>query len=220
MKFSTLSAVAALMLAAALSACGGKAQFAVQGTINGLTGSGLVLANGDDKLPVAAATTSFVMPKQIPYGTDYNVTVLTNPAHQTCAPVSGGSGSAGHTVAIAVVINCAQNSYTVGGPFVGLFNVSEAIPASGTIAAVAAVPRVVVLLNGSTGGQVSVSSAAATDTVLGKGEFVFASSVADGSAYGVTILSQPDDLNCSLANNTGVINGVNVSNMTLSCKPK
>lgn len=219
MKFSTLSAVAALMLAAALSACGGKAQFAVQGTISGLGNPGLVLANGADQLPVAAGATSFVMPKQIPYGTDYNVTVLTNPAHQTCQPLNG-SGSAGHTVAIAVAIQCTQNAYTVGGPFVGLFNVSEAIPASGTTAAVAAVPRVVVLLNGSTGGQVSVSSAAATDTVLGKGEYVFASPVTDGSAYGVTILSQPDDISCSLANNTGVINGINVSNMTLSCKPK
>ncbi|WP_332855069.1 hypothetical protein [Duganella sp. S19_KUP01_CR8] len=221
MKFSTLSAVTALMLAAALSACGGKAQFAVQGTINGLNNPGLVLANGDDRLPVAAATTSFVMPKQIPYGTDYNVTVLTNPAHQTCAPVSGGSGSAGHTVAIAVIINCVQNSYTVGGQFVGLFNKSEAVAATATTAAVAAVPRVVTLLNGSTGGQVAVSSAAAVDTVLGKGEFVFGLPVADGSAYGVTIV--PDatsDINCTLTNNTGVVNGAAVSNMVLSCKPK
>ncbi len=219
MKFSTLSAVAALMLAAALSACGGKAQFAVQGTITGLGNPDLVLANGGDTLPVAAGATSFVMPKQIPYGTEYNVTVLHQPAHQTCQPANG-SGSAGHTVAISVVIQCVQNSYTVGGPFVGLFNKSEAIPASGTTAAVAAVPRVVVLLNGSTGGQVSVSSAAATDTTLGKGEFAFAAPVADGSAYGVTILSQPADINCTLTNNTGVINGIAVSNMTLSCTPK
>ncbi|GJJ02725.1 hypothetical protein RugamoR64_32630 [Duganella rhizosphaerae] len=219
MKFSTLSAVTALMLAAALSACGGKAQFAVQGTITGLNNPGLVLANGADQLPVAAASTSFVMPKQIPYGTDYNVTVLANPAHQTCQAVNG-SGSAGHTVAIAVNISCVQNSYSVGGPFIGLFNISEAVAATATTAAVAAVPRVVVLLNGSTGGQVSVSSLDAKDTVLGKGEFAFASTVPDGSAYGVTILSQPADINCSLANNTGVVNGVIVSNVTLSCKPK
>ncbi|RFP11268.1 MULTISPECIES: hypothetical protein [unclassified Duganella] len=219
MKFSTLSAVAALMLAAALSACGGKAQFAVQGTITGLNNPGLVLANGADQLPVAAAATSFVMPKQIPYGTDYNVTVLANPAHQTCQPVNG-SGSAGHTVAIAVNISCTQNTYPLGGPFIGLFNISEAVAATGTAAAVAAVPRVVVLLNGSTGGQVSVSSLDAKDTALGKGEFVFTSPVADGSAYGVTILSQPADINCTLANNVGVINGIAVSNMTLSCTPK
>ncbi len=220
MKFSTLSAVAALMLAATLSACGGKAQFAVQGTIEGLSNPGLVLANGTDTLSVPTAATSFVMPKQIPYGTDYNVTVLHDPAHQTCQPIAGGSGSAGHTVAIAVAIRCLQNTYSVGGPFIGLFNNNDAVAATATTAAVPATPRVVVLLNGSTGGQVSVSSAAATDTTLGKGEFAFAAPVADGSAYGVTILSQPADINCTLTNNTGVINGIAVSNMTLSCTPK
>jgi len=212
MKFSTLSAVAALMLAAALSACGGKAQFAVQGTIEGLNNSGLVLANGSDTLPVPSGATSFTMPRQISYGTDYNVTVLANPAHQNCAPIAGASGSAGHTVSIAVAIRCIQNSYAVGGYFTGLFPT----PATGTTAAA---PRVVVLLNGSTGGQVSVSSANANDTVLGKGEFQLPA-VADGAAYGVTILSQPADINCTLANNTGVVNGVIVSNMILNCTPK
>jgi hypothetical protein len=214
MKFSTVSAVAALMLAAALTACGGKAQFAVQGTIDGLNNSGLVLANGSDTLPVPAGATSFVMPRQIPYGTDYNVTVLASPAHQTCAPVSGASGNAGHTTSIAVAIRCVQNSYTVGGQFSGLF------PNNDATATTAATPRVVVLLNGSSGGQISVSSANATDTALGKGEFVFASPVADGAAYGVTILPPlPADITCSLTNNIGVINGSKVSNMILSCKP-
>lgn len=213
MKFSTLSAVAALMLAAALSACGGKAQFAVQGTIDGLNNSGLVLANGSDTLPVPAGATSFVMPRQIPYGTDYNVTVLASPAHQACVPVAGASGNAGHTVAIAVAIRCAQNTYAVGGQFTGLF------PNDAT-ATTAATPRVVVLLNGSSGGQVSVSSASATDTTKGSGEFLFGTPVADGAAYGVTILSQPADINCALTNNIGVINGIAVSNMVLSCTPK
>lgn len=222
MKFSTLSAVAALMLAAALSACGGKAQFAVQGAITGLNNSGLVLANGSDTLPVASGATSFVMPRQIPYGTEYNITVQKNPDHQTCQPTSGGSGSAGHTVAIAAVITCIQNTYTVGGQFVGLYNKSEAVAATATTAAVAAVPRVVTLLNGSSGGQIAVSSAAADVGTPGKGEFAFtAYPVADGSAYGVTVL--PDatsDVNCTLVNNTGVINGANVSNMLLTCTPK
>ena len=220
MKFSTLSAVAALTLAAALSACGGKAQFAVQGTITNLNNSGLVLANGSDRLPVPSGTTSFVMPQQIPYGTDYNVTVLTNPARQTCTPVSGGSGSAGHTIAIAVQINCVQNTYSVGGQFTGLLANNDAVPASGTTAAVPATPRVVTLLNGSSGGQVLVSSAGADDGTPGKGEFVFGTAVADGSAYGVTILSQPADINCTLINNTGIINGSNASNIQLNCTPK
>jgi hypothetical protein len=46
MKFSYLGAGAALILAATLAACGGKAQFTVQGSVTNLKNSGLVLTNG------------------------------------------------------------------------------------------------------------------------------------------------------------------------------
>ncbi|MQA22953.1 hypothetical protein [Rugamonas rivuli] len=214
MKFSTLSAVAALMLAAALSACGGKAQFAVQGTISGLSNPGLVLANGSDTLTVQPGATSFTMPRQIPYGTEYNITVQHDPDHQTCNVMAGASGSAGHTISIAAQVLCQQKTYNVSGQFVGLFANNDAT------ATTAATPRIVVLTNGSTGGTVSVSSASALDFTLGKGNFQFANPVPDGIAYGVTILSQPADLNCSLTGGTGVINGADASNLLLSCKPK
>lgn len=215
MKFSTLSAVTALMLAAALSACGGKAQFAVQGTISGLGNSGLVLANGTDTLNVPSGALSFTMPRQIPYGTEYNITVQHDPEHQICKVLSGATGSAGHTVSISAQVVCEQKTYNVSGQFVGLFSKNDAT------ATTAATPRIVVLTNGSTGGQASVSSASALDFTLGKGNFQFGNPVPDGIAYGVTILSQPDDLNCSLSGSTtGVINGADASNLLLTCKPK
>lgn len=213
MKFSTLSAVAALMLAAALSACGGKAQFAVQGTISGLANSGLVLANGSDTLTVQPGALSFTMPRQIPYGTDYNITVQHDPDHQTCQVVSGATGSAGHTVSIAAQVLCVQKTYNVSGQFVGLF------PNNDATATTAATPRVVVLTNGSNGGPLSVSSADAVDLPQGKGNFLIGA-VPDGVAYGVAILSQPADLNCNLTGGTGVINGADASNLLLTCKPK
>jgi hypothetical protein len=55
--------------------------------------------NGGDDLPVAAGATSFAFSKQIDYGTTYNITVKTQPAHMTCS-VSAGSASAGHNVSI------------------------------------------------------------------------------------------------------------------------
>ncbi|OEZ99807.1 hypothetical protein [Duganella sp. HH101] len=214
MKFSTLSAIAALMLAAALSACGGKAQFAVQGTISGLGNPGLVLANGSDTLNVPAGALSFTMPRQIPYGTEYNITVQHDPDHQTCQVVAGASGSAGHTVSIAAQVLCQQKTYNVSGQFIGLF------PNNDATATTAATPRIVVLTNGSAGGTVSVSSASALDAALGKGNFQFDTKVPHGIAYGVTILSQPADLNCSLTGGTGVINDADASNLLLTCKPK
>jgi hypothetical protein len=207
MKFSYVSAVAAMALATALAGCGGKAQFTVQGTVSGLNNSGLVLANGGSTVTVPAGATTFAFPQQIDYGTEFNITVQTNPAHMTCGVVSGGTGSAGYTVSIQAQVSCVQNSYTLGGQFTGL-----KAKADGTA-------RTVTLLNGSAGGTVLVSSA--NGDASGAGNFVFASNVADGATYGVTVV--PDtasDVVCTLANGTGVMHEAAVSNLLLTCVPK
>lgn len=213
MKFSYVSAAAALAMAAALAACGGKAQFTVQGEIADASGnvvslanSGLVLANGSDTVTVPVGARSFAFPKQIDYGTDYNIVVKTQPAHMTCVPVAG-SGSAGHTVEIKSQVRCSQNSYTVGGQFTGV----TVSPTDGTTA------RTVTLLNGSTGGAVVISSAAATN---GAGDFVFTTPVLDGQAYGVTVVDPANGLSCTLQNGTGVMHEAPVTNLLLTCVPK
>lgn len=61
------------------------------GTISGLTGTGLVLINGDDKLTVTPGATSFIMPKKVPDGSPYGLVIFTQPAGQTCAFTSGAS---------------------------------------------------------------------------------------------------------------------------------
>jgi len=203
MKLSYLSACAALALAAALAACGGKAQFTVQGSVIGLANTGLVLANGGDTISVPAGAGTFSFPHQISYGSDYNITIPTQPAHQTCA-IGNATGSAGHTVTIQAVVQCTQNAYTLGGQFTGLTPAADATA------------RTVVLINGSAGGTLTVSSA--TDGT-GMGDFVFGSTVADGQAYGVTILTQPTGLTCTLTNGTGVMHESLVSNLVLACVP-
>jgi hypothetical protein len=206
MKLSTLGAAAALILMTTLAACGGKAQFAVQGTITGLNNNGLTLTNAGDTITLPAGATSFAFPHQIAYGTNYSVAIATQPAHQNCgfpSAVAGPTGSAGFTVSISVQIQCAQNAYTLGGQFTGL------TPAADGTA------RTVTLINGSAGGSVVVSSA--TDGT-GNGDFVLGS-VADGSAYGVTILTQPAGLTCTLANGSGVMHESLISNLVLACTP-
>jgi hypothetical protein len=215
MKFSYVSAVVALAAVAALASCGGKAKFSVQGgfydardaslsTIAALPNSGLVLANGSDTLPVPVGATSFAFARQIDYGTDYNITVQTPPAHMGCN-VYNGSGSAGHNVEIRAKVVCTQNTYSLGGQF------------SGLTAAADGTARTVTLLNGSAGGQVTISSASGT---AGAGDFVFGTAVADGEAYGVTVLTQPTGLVCSIANGTGVMHEAPVSNLVLTCVPQ
>jgi len=204
MKLSYAGAGAALILAATLAACGGKAQFTVQGSVLGLNNAGLVLANGGSTVSVGAGATSFAFPQQIDYGTSYNITIQTQPAHMTCI-IGGGSGSAGHTVSIQAQVQCTQNTYSLSGKVTGL-----------TAAADNSV-RTVTLLNGSTGGSVTIGSDSLT---LGNGDFVLPN-VADGVAYGVTVVppTKPNGLTCTLANGTGVMHEAPVSNLTLTCVP-
>lgn len=203
MKFSYLSAAAALAMAAALAACGGKAQFAVQGAVVNLNNNGLVLANGGDTVTVPSGATRFSFPKQIDYGTDYNITIQKQPAHMTCG-VSGGTGSAGHTVTIEAVVSCEQNAYTLGGQFTGL------TPAADGTA------RTITVLNGSNS-AITLTSASATN---GAGDFSFGT-VKDGASYGVTVVVDPAmNLTCSVANGVGVMHEVAISNLLVTCVPK
>lgn len=213
MKLSYAGAGVALILAVALAACGGKAQFTVQGSvvttdragnaIGPLSNSGLVLANGGSTITVAAGATSFSFPQQIDYGSSYNITIQSNPAHMTCQ-IGGGSGSAGHTVSIQAQVLCTQNSYTLSGQY------------SGLTAAADGTARTITLLNGSTGGSVTLSSATAAS-----GDFTFGNNVNDGVPYGVTVVPPlpANGLTCTLSNGTGVMHEAPVSNLVLTCVP-
>jgi hypothetical protein len=207
MKFSLVNATAALAMVAALSGCGGKAQFVVQGTITNLNNSGLVLANGGEQLTVASGATSFAFKNQIDYGTDYNITIVTQPAHMTCL-VSGAIGSAGYNIAIQSLVSCTQNTYSLSGQY------------SGVTPAADGTARTVTLLNGSTGGSVVLTSGTAADTLTPSGDFVFGNSVADGQAYGVTVLDPNNGLSCTVTNGTGVMHDAPVSNLLVTCVPK
>lgn len=65
--------------------------FSVGGTISGLTGQGLTLANGTDSVSPAAAATVFTFPTSVLTATSFSVTVASQPTGQACA-VSNGTG--------------------------------------------------------------------------------------------------------------------------------
>lgn len=83
--------------------------YQLTGTVNGLTGTGLTLANGSTYLPVsvspaldsAGAPTGAAVPltmNPVPYGATYGVTVLTQPKDQTCTVTGGANGTGGGTM--------------------------------------------------------------------------------------------------------------------------
>ncbi|SFV15686.1 hypothetical protein [Pseudoduganella namucuonensis] len=196
MKVFNARTTAALATLLALGACGGKASFDINGTVSGLNNPGLVLVNNKngDEVNVPAGVTTFKFPKSIDYGTEYNVTLKANPSHQSCT-VGNGSGSAGHLASVTVAVICTQNAYTIGGVLTGPIG-------DGTV----------VLINGSTGGQVSVTKDALN--------FTFATPVADGTPYGVAVLSQPANLSCTVANGSDIMGESPRNNIVVTCVAK
>jgi len=216
MKFSYLRALAALVLGVALSACGGKASFDVSGVFVDTLGhsqavpnSGMILTdNGGDDISIPAGATSFTFPHRLSYGDNYDVEFKQQPDHMTCSFTNFNTGSAGHTISISVSITCAQNTYTLGGTATGLANCPA--PTSD-------IPYCLTVTNGTTGGTFNITKPAdGTDNA----PFTFASPVRDGDSYGVTVLTQPANMNCTVANGAGIMHDANVGNVLVTCVPK
>lgn len=86
---------------------------AVGGTVSGLALSGSVVLqnNGADDLTVSSDG-PFNFSSPVAQGSSYDVTVLTQPANQTCT-VSSGTGTVDRAAVTDIVVNCVTHSYTV-----------------------------------------------------------------------------------------------------------
>ena len=167
-------------------------KFRVGGVVIGYVGAGLVLRNsGGDDLAVAA-NGAFQFATSVASGTSYTVTVKTQPSApaQTCA-VTGDTGPVGGADVSSVVVNCAANTYTVGGAVTGL---------TGTVE---------LFLNG----QYTVSVSSNTT-------FAFGAGLSDLAPYNVTVKTSPGPTpsqTCTVDKGNGQIAGGNVSNVKVSC---
>jgi hypothetical protein len=166
--------------------------FTVGGTVSGLTGSGLVLENnGTDDLAISASG-AFTFATSLASGTAFAVTVKTQPSGptQTCT-VSGGSGIVGAGSVTTVVVDCAVDRFTVGGLISGL---------SGTV-----------VLRNNGGDDITVSS---------NGSFAFPTTVASGTAYAVTVLTQPASpisQTCTVSAGTGTVTNADITSVRVDC---
>lgn len=189
MKSLFLRSGVALACALTLASCGGSGgSLLLSGAVSGLTRDGLVLTNnGGSDLVVAAGATSFVFPNYIGNDTDYNVAVKSSPSSAVCT-ASNNKGRTNTYDITSVLITCITNTYNLGGSVSGLQNDG------------------LVLINGAN--RVSVP-ANATSFQMNK--------VGDGSPYGVTVLTQPSNQTCTVANGTATMGAADVTNIQVSC---
>lgn len=87
--------------------------FALGGTVSGLTGSGLVINNGSQSVPILKNATTFSMstpttanPKlgQVAEGVPYGLTILTQPAGNTCT-ITNAAGTNPSGIMPAAAVN-------------------------------------------------------------------------------------------------------------------
>ena len=83
--------------------------YTVGGTANGVSASGLVLANGSSSLPVPVGATSFTMPAAVASGSTYDITVQTQPNGLQCV-VSAGYGTVASAPVTSVIVTCTSQA--------------------------------------------------------------------------------------------------------------
>ena len=191
-----LRRAAALALVTVLASCGGFTAVSIGGTVTGLTGTGLTIANGGKTLAIAPGATTFTFPDQVDIRSTYAVSVVTQPFRQSC-DIFNAAGTAGAAPVTIINVACAANVFPVGGTITGLTGTGLR------------------LNNGSD--QLTVVAGATT--------FTMPTRVADGAVFGVTVLSQPAGQTCTVAGGTGVLDstatsgtGVLVNNAISSIK--
>ena len=167
--------------------------FAVGGTVSGLaTGVSVVLQNNAGGNLTVSANGNFAFAAPVLSGGTYAVTVLTQPASpaQTCT-LANASGTVGGAAVTNVAVSCSTRTFSVGGTVSGL---------AGT-------------------GLVLQNNAGNNLTVTANGSFTFAAAVASGSAYAVTVLTQPvsPTQNCIVTTGAGTIAAANVTNVAVVC---
>ncbi|MDH5388129.1 MAG: hypothetical protein OEY06_06750 [Gammaproteobacteria bacterium] len=168
---------------------GTVATFNVGGNVAGLTGTVELQNNGGDTLAVSA-NGAFTFATPIDNLTSHNVTILTQPAGQTCS-VTGGNGTVDGVDVTNVAVDCVNN-YSVGGNIAGLI---------GTVS-----------LQNNLGDTLAVSANGAFTFATPL--------PADGlTTYDVTIAlaDQPAGQNCTVTNPSGTMPAANVTTVAVTC---
>lgn len=174
-QWTSLRPIAVVALfAATLSACGGSGDgdsggttsYSINGVVSGLTaGESVILGNNGGNAITVNGNTSFSFPSLS--GSNYSVTVLTQPKSETCT-ISNGNGTVSGANVSGIRVTC-QSTYSVPVTVNGL--------ASGA--------RLILLNNDSD--ELIITS---------NGTFEFPTKLSFATAYDVSIKSQPNGQSC------------------------
>ena len=162
--------------------------YSVGGTISGYTSSGLVIANGTDRIAPFSGANTFTMPNMVASGSSYAITIATQPVGLSCS-VANSMGTVGNAAVTNVAITCTDQSYKLGGTVAGL-------SAAG-----------LVLANGTD--TVTVAANATS--------FTFPTAVAYGSPFTVAVATQPSGLTCTVSGGAGNMPANNVNTVAVTC---
>ncbi|WP_426175189.1 hypothetical protein [Massilia sp. TWR1-2-2] len=193
MKRLTLRSSVALACALSVGAGGGNdGNLQLGGAVIGLSKTGLVLINkgNGDKVavePVQGGQVGFVFAKLLSNDENFDVDISASPDNAVCS-VANGKGATGSFSISTVVVNCITNTHELGGTVSGLDS------------------NGLVLVNGANRIEVK---AGATSFSLTK--------VAEGSPYGVTILTQPVSRTCRIVDGVGTVGKTDIKNIQVIC---
>lgn len=164
--------------------------YTIGGSVTGLSGTLVLQDNGGNNTTVTAAGT-FTFSTQLASGAAYKVTVLTQPTGQTCTVANGSGTVSANVTNVAVTCTSSSSGVTIGGTVTGL---------TGT-------------------GLVLQDNGADNLTITKNGSFTFATALASGTAYAVTVSTQPTSPSqtCTVTSGTGTTASTNVTGVTVSC---
>jgi N-acetylneuraminic acid mutarotase len=165
--------------------------YPISGTLTGLlSGRSLTLQDNGANSTVLSANGTFNFSTLVASGSNYSVIVFSQPAGQSCS-VSNGSGTVAASAVGDVAVACSDNTYNIG-------------------VAVSGVVRSGLVLQNNGGDNL---------TVLANGSFNFATPIASGSAYAVTLLTQPAGENCAVTNGSGTVVATSLVGIPVVCPP-
>jgi N-acetylneuraminic acid mutarotase len=166
--------------------------FTIGGMVSGLTGTGLVLQNNGGNNLIVTANGAFTFSTPVASGGAYAVTVFSQPSNpaQNCVVTSGSGNASANVTNVLVTCTTVTGTLTIGGTVANLVGTGLVLQDNG-------------------GDNLPVAA---------NGSFTFATDVAAGGAYAVTVLTQPSTpaQTCSVANGSGAANA-NVTNVTVNC---
>jgi len=163
--------------------------YSIGGSVSGLTQSGLsLMAATGNTVTLAAGATGFTLPKAVASGMSYEVSVQSQPLGETCQ-VANAEGTVGSAPVTNVQVTCTMNTYPVGGIITGL----------------------------NAGGLVLANGADTVTVSVGSSAFVFPTRLTLGTAYAVTVQTQPTGLSCQVVNASGTMPAAAVTNLLVAC---